>query len=41
VVITDPDWRVIGMSALATILLGIPEPGLRVFNFAELLEPTE
>jgi CheY-like chemotaxis protein len=41
VVITDPDWRVIGMSPLATILLGIPEPGLRVFNFAELLEPAE
>lgn len=41
VVITDPDWRVIGMSPLATILLGIPEPGLRVFNFAELLGPAE
>ena len=41
VVITDPAWRVIGMSPLATILLGIPEPGLRVLNFAELLEPAE
>ena len=41
VVITDPAWQVIGMSPLATILLGIPEPGLRVFNFAELLEPAE
>ena len=41
VVITDPAWRVIGMSPLATILLGIPEPGLRVLNFAELLGPAE
>lgn len=41
VVITDPAWRVIGMSPLATILLGIPEPGLRVLNFAELLEQAE
>ena len=41
VIITDPAWRVIGMSPLATILLGIPEPGLRVLNFTELLEPAE
>jgi CheY-like chemotaxis protein len=41
VVITDPAWRVIGMSPLATILLGIPEPGLRVLNFAELLGQAE
>ncbi|MHB9101056.1 MAG: response regulator [Sulfuricella sp.] len=41
VVITDPAWRIIGMSPLATILLGIPEPGLRVLNFAELLEQAE
>ena len=41
VVITDPVWRVIGMSPLASILLGIPEPGLRVLHFAELLGKAE
>lgn len=41
VVITDPAWRVIGMSPLATILLGTPEPGLRVLNFVELLGQAE
>ena len=41
VVITDPDWRVIGMSPLATILLGMPEPGLGVLNFVELLGQAE
>ncbi len=41
VVITDPDWRVIGMSPLATIMLGMPEPGLGVLNFAELLGQAE
>lgn len=29
------------MSPLATVLLGIPEPGLRVLNFAELLGQAE
>lgn len=41
VVIADTAWRVIGMSPLATVLLGIPEPGLRVLNFAELLGQAE
>lgn len=41
VVITDPAWRVIGMSPLAAILLGIPEPGLMVLNFVDLLGPAE
>ncbi|HUX64133.1 response regulator [Sulfuricella sp.] len=41
VVITDPAWRIIGMSPLATILLGIPEPGLMVLNFTELLGQAE
>jgi len=41
VVIADPAWRVIGMSPLATILLGIPEPGLMALNFSELLGRAE
>ena len=41
VVITDPAWRIIGMSRLAAVLLGMPEPGLGVLNFAELLGQTE
>ena len=41
VVIADPAWWIIGMSPLAATLLGIPEPGLRVFNFAGLLGQTE
>lgn len=41
VVIADPAWWVIGMSSLATTLLGIPEPGLKALNFAELLGQAE
>jgi DNA-binding response OmpR family regulator len=41
VVITDPAWKIIGMSPLATILLGIPEPGLMEFDFTELFGQAE
>lgn len=41
VVIADPAWWVIGMSSLATTLLSIPELGLKVLNFAELLGQVE
>ena len=41
VVITDPAWKIIGMSPLATILLGISEPGLMELDFTELFGQAE
>jgi CheY-like chemotaxis protein len=37
VVITDPAWKILGMSPLASILLGIAAPGFGQFDFGELV----
>jgi DNA-binding response OmpR family regulator len=39
VVITDPDWKILGMSPLASVLLGIPAPGIGQFDLSALAEP--
>ncbi|MDD5328362.1 MAG: response regulator [Sulfuricella sp.] len=41
VVITDATWKTLGMSPLATILLGIPAPGVLEFDFSQLFGPDE
>ncbi|MDP1645931.1 MAG: response regulator [Thiobacillus sp.] len=39
VVITDPDWKILGMSPLASVLLGLPSPGFGPFDLSELFGP--
>jgi CheY-like chemotaxis protein len=39
VVITDPDWKILGMSPLASVLLGIPAPGVSQFDLSGLFGP--
>jgi len=41
VAVTDPDWKLLGLSPLAASLLGIPEPGIGELNFVSLLEEAE
>ncbi len=41
VVITDPLWKTLGMSPLATTLLGIPAPGVQEFDFSQLFGADE
>lgn len=41
VVITDPAWKTLGMSPLASIFLGIPVPGIQEFDFSQLFGPRE
>lgn len=36
VVLTDPDWKVLGMSPLASVLLGTPSPGIGQLDLSEL-----
>lgn len=37
VVVTDLDWKILGLSPLAATLLGLPEPGIAEINFVSLL----
>ena len=39
VVLTDPDWKILGMSPLASVLLGIPSPGSGQFDLSALIGP--
>lgn len=39
VVLTDPDWKILGMSPLASVLLGIPSPGSGQFDVSALIGP--
>lgn len=39
VVLTDPDWKILGMSPLASVLLGIPAPGFEPFDLGALIGP--
>ena len=39
VVLTDPDWKILGMSPLASVLLGIPSPDSGQFDFSALIGP--
>lgn len=41
VLITDPDWKVLALSPLATALLDIPSPSAMNFDFAQMLGKTE
>lgn len=41
VVIADRAWKIIGVSPLAAVLLGIPEPGLKQLDFTEFFGPAE
>jgi CheY-like chemotaxis protein len=38
-VITDPDWKILGMSPLASVLLGIPSSSAGQADWGELLGP--
>ena len=37
-VMTDPAWKILAMSPLASVLLGIPVPGISELDFSELLD---
>lgn len=39
VVIADADWKILGMSPLAGVLLGIPSPGIGRFDLSALFGP--
>jgi CheY-like chemotaxis protein len=39
VVLTDPDWKILGMSPQASVLLGLPSPGFGLFDLNALLGP--
>lgn len=39
VVIADPDWKILGMSPLAGVLLGLPAPGFESFDLGALIGP--
>lgn len=39
VVLTDPDWKILGMSPLAGVLLGMPAPGFEPFDLGALIGP--
>lgn len=41
VLITDPAWKILALSPLATVLLGIPPPGIMQFDFTQLLGQAE
>ena len=41
VLITDPDWKVLALSPLATVLLDITLPGMVNFDFTKMLGQTE
>lgn len=36
VVLTDPDWKILGISPLASVLLGIPSPGIGQIDLSGL-----
>jgi CheY-like chemotaxis protein len=38
-VLTDPDWKILGMSPLASVLLGIPSPGFDPLDLSALIGP--
>ena len=37
-VMTEPAWKILAMSPLASVLLGIPVPGISELDFSELLD---
>lgn len=37
-VMTDPAWKILAMSPLASVLLGLPVPGISELDFSELLD---
>lgn len=39
VVIADPDWKILGMSPLASVLLGLAAPGFDQFDLDALIGP--
>ena len=39
VVITDPDWKILGLSPQASVLLGLPSPGVGQFDLSEVFGP--
>lgn len=39
VVIADADWKILGVSPLASVLLGIPSPGIGQFDLSALFDP--
>jgi CheY-like chemotaxis protein len=39
--IADPAWKILALSPLAAVLLDIPQPGIRQFEFMQLLGPAE
>ena len=39
VVITDPDWKILGLSPQASVLLGLPSPGVGQLNLSEVFGP--
>lgn len=39
VVLTDPDWKILGMSPRASVLLGISSPGIGQFDLGALIGP--
>lgn len=41
VLITDPDWKVLALSPLATVLLDIISPSMMNFDFTQMLGQTE
>jgi len=41
VVITDPAWKILALSPLASVLLDIPSPDITQFDFTQLLGQTE
>lgn len=41
VLITDPAWKILALSPLATVLLDIPPPGIMQFDFTQLLGQAE
>jgi two-component system, cell cycle response regulator len=41
VLITDPDWKILAMSPLATVLLETPSPGIMELDFAQFLGQEE
>ncbi|MEN6585281.1 MAG: response regulator, partial [Sulfuricella sp.] len=41
VLITDPGWKVLALSPLASVLLDIPSLGVQELDFTQMLEPSE
>lgn len=39
VVMTDPDWKILGLSPQASVLLGLPAPGVGQFDLREAIGP--